>query len=675
MAGSPDAGLDAGAAGEWLACAFPGAVEVAGQLPSGPVRPRGAYAERALALRMRAFVQQVPPYRALRGLQAFAADGWADGVALRYPSHAELAPPFRGRAADMRPAAHGWVDTAPGRGAPGPPGPSPGGPGDGPAEETLSGLLDRVRRYFAVNSAVGAIGSPEQERGLARVCLMLARFEAGVVPERGATAEEIHRSVPGEEAREAAGLAEGLRSALPLQAAAAVSLSGLLPFGRGQVRGVAEPVFVRGWAEGDLMIGGTLITVCLGGQVEVARRLRHLVAHAWLDDRDRYRVRRVALFTGIPNTLLSWPVADLAARLLPGADQGAARAEFRALARREASEPRPALAAAAAAAARPAAGLRRPAAPLPGYPGRAAPLGTRGWEPWDVVAGAEWTLWDLWFCVVCVADCDGDWDALDARLYAGRAGKQSGERYWCHLADLRERLSAAGLTAAGLAGDLAGHRKVIEKARAKVLKGTGVRAQDFSPAMRDVPSGRRILRAHFGSWDLYPVSPRPSYEQLAAAAPFDLEAPGGWLPTHGNIEPLFRALEELEAGNLKDPAALLAVRRAGLTACSLAFCCVDDSYGSLADSTSDALLRFSRTDWRATGIDPAVFWRDVLEMLTVIGEFGVATHKHAKELMAGPGAERDKALASHVADDLHAQYVSGRLDWAASRLKELWEFI
>ena len=70
-----------------------------------------------------------------------------------------------------------------------------------------------------------------------------------------------------------------------------------------------------------------------------------------------------------------------------------------------------------------------------------------------------------------------------------------------------------------------------------------------------------------------------------------------------------------------------------------------------------------------------MFWRDVLEVLTVIGEFGVPTRKHARELMAGPGAERDKALVKHVADDLHAQYVTSRLDWAASDLKELWESV
>ena len=248
---------------------------------------------------MRALVQQVPPYRALRSLQAVAADGWADGVALRYPSHAELAPPFRGKAVDMRPTAHGWVDTAPGRGAPGSP---------GPAQETLSGLFERVRRYFAVNSAVGAVGSAEQERGLARVCLMLARFEAGVAPERGATAEEVHQGVPGEEVREVARLIAGLRSALPARWIARFPCPACWPWGADRCEGWPSRCS-RGWAEGDLVIGGTLVAVCLGGQAEVARRLRHLVAQVWLDDGDRYRVRQVALFTGIPNTLLCWPPA------------------------------------------------------------------------------------------------------------------------------------------------------------------------------------------------------------------------------------------------------------------------------------------------------------------------------------------------------------------------------
>jgi hypothetical protein len=535
-------------------------------------------------------------------------------------------------------------------------------PQPGPAEEAFCELFDRVRRYFATYSAVGAIGGAE--KGLARVCLMLARFEAGVVPEPGATAEQIHRSVPDDEVREMAGLVSGLRRALP----------GLLGHAGTPLPGVAEPVFAREQAEGDLMVGGTLVAVCLGDQAEVARRLRHLVAHAWLDAGDLYRVREAGVYLGAPGALVTWPVADLAAQLLSGADPDAARAEFRALAEREITVPRPA--ASADAAVR----RGRPAtAPPQGRPARkpdrATPAtGVYGPEAWDIVAGAEWTYWDLWFSVVSVADCRGDWDALDARFYAKRYSNQFAEPMWSHLVDLKGRLAAAGITAADLVGDLADDRKTIKKARSKVLEWTGIRDQDHSPAMDDIPSGRYTFRAHFGSWDLYPVSPRPFYEQLAAASPFDLEAPGWGLPTSGNITPLFTALEELEASHAKDPSTLLAVRRAGLTVSSLAHHRCDVSYGDLGEKTMDATLRFSRTDWRATGIEPAVFWRDVLEVFTVLANCAVA-YKHKNELMASLGAGRDKALIKQVVDDLHASYVSGRLDWPARQLKRLWESV
>jgi hypothetical protein len=141
---------------------------------------------------------------------------------------------------------------------------------------------------------------------------------------------------------------------------------------------------------------------------------------------------------------------------------------------------------------------------------------------------------------VCVVDHGGDWDALDARLYATPYNKEFAEPMWSHLVDLKDRLAAAGSTAADLVGDLVDHRKTIKKARSKVLEWTGIRGKDLSPAMRDIPSDRYAARAHFGGWDLYPVSPRPFYRRLAEATPFDLEAPGWGLPTFDNIAPCSR---------------------------------------------------------------------------------------------------------------------------------------
>ena len=296
-----------------------------------------------------------------------------------------------------------------------------------------------------------------------------------------------------------------------------------------------------------------------------------------------------------------------------------------------------------------------------------------GPEAWNTVAGAEWTYWDLWFSVVCVADHGGDWDDLDAKLYMASYSEFT-ERMWSHLVDLKSRLTTTGITAADLVGDLVRDRKTAAKARSKVVKRTGIRTKDLSPAMRDAPSDRRIARAHFGSWDLYPVSPRPFYAQLAAATPFDLEAQGWGLKTFENVTPLFEALAALEAEHADDPPTLLAVRRAGLTASSLAHHRCDDSYGDLSEHTTDATLRFTRSDWRATGIDPAVFWRDVLEVFIVLSNFGVA-YQHDKKLMANLGADRDRVLLKHLVDQLHASYVADRFDWPAREVKRFWGFV
>ncbi len=772
MPGSPNVRLDGGAIGEWCAHVFAAAPVVAGRLPCGQGRAHGEHTQRALTVRMGALVQQVPPYRALRGLRTVVADGWADSVARRYASHAQLVLPFRGKAADLRPIVHGWVDIAPGQATMGQQfGLLGAAPKPSPMESVLSELVDRVHRYFTTHATVGVIGEIGAETGLARLCLLLARFEAGVVPVPGVTVEQIRRGVPDDEVRELVGLVGTLRGAL-----------GDLLSRAGSPLGVAEPVFARGWAEGDLMVGGTLVAVSLGDQAEVARRLRQLVAQAWLDVDDLYRpVREVGVYSAVPGTLVTWPVADLAGQLLAGADPDAARAEFRALAEREFTGPRPAAVTGVTVQRRRECAIVATTMPVPDdedsailvdpyraerykdpRPGwqvtpngptcpsrelaelalpfcadlpdgwrlvyvedpyghlrphwqvvkrrktyqsstadaddlalvdflatvhelpptpekkstRAAPKNPTvyGPEVWNTVAEAEWTYWDLWFSVVCIADHRGDWDALEATLFAQARRPESAERMWSHLVDLTGRLSTAGITAADLAGDLVGDRKALTKARSKVLKRMGVRGKDLSPAMCDTPRHRYTVRALFGSWDLYPVSPHPFYERLAEATPFDLEKRGWGLPTFDNVDPLFQALDELETGHANNPAALLAVRRAGLTTSSLAHRRCDDSYGDLGDHTRAATLRFTRTDWRITGIDPAVFWRDVLEVFAVLSNSGV-TYEREDELIANLGADRDRALLERLVDDLHASYVADRLDGPAEMVKRFWGFV
>lgn len=84
-----------------------------------------------------------------------------------------------------------------------------------------------------------------------------------------------------------------------------------------------------------------------------------------------------------------------------------------------------------------------------------------GPDRWDVVAGLDWSCWDLWFCVVCLADHGGDWGAMDEAIQ--RADKHYGEQKWSHLRDLTDRLDRAGLSAADLVGGACGSRSCEER--------------------------------------------------------------------------------------------------------------------------------------------------------------------------------------------------------------------
>ena len=77
-----------------------------------------------------------------------------------------------------------------------------------------------------------------------------------------------------------------------------------------------------------------------------------------------------------------------------------------------------------------------------------------GPEPLRTKRDAVWSYWDLWFCVVAVADHDGDLDALVAAIEDRDGSFLSGtvEAKLSHLDDLRLRLTEARLDAEALAG-------------------------------------------------------------------------------------------------------------------------------------------------------------------------------------------------------------------------------
>jgi hypothetical protein len=107
----------------------------------------------------------------------------------------------------------------------------------------------------------------------------------------------------------------------------------------GTALGIAGPPFVRHWADGDLLVGDTLIDVKTvlraTDRARVTRWVWQVLSYAWLDTAaDRYRIRAVGLYLARHGILLRWETAELVSLLVgAGADQAAIRGEFLALAR------------------------------------------------------------------------------------------------------------------------------------------------------------------------------------------------------------------------------------------------------------------------------------------------------------------------------------------------------
>ena len=72
-----------------------------------------------------------------------------------------------------------------------------------------------------------------------------------------------------------------------------------------------------------------------------------------------------------------------------------------------------------------------------------------GPEPWATTNKTAWSYWDLWFCVVALADHDGDLDELTVAIEEGGrlSGGGTAEAKLSQLDDLRRRMAQAGIDA------------------------------------------------------------------------------------------------------------------------------------------------------------------------------------------------------------------------------------
>lgn len=347
--------LNGGDLEAWCAQTFPGTgalvdrVIVAARQAGAPVRPRGeitgthwADVGGAFGQRLADLVDPAPPYAALLGMIRVGWLSWgqAHAEAADYPTHAELDAAHRSRALSLRRTPDGWMDLGPTRDLLDP------DPVVGPV---MVELLRRARRYQAAHAPAGTIGHPGAETGLARSAWLLGAAEgiyrSGRVDERivevlrakGGVAEL--RAIPGEP------VAQEL-----VDLAARLVHHGVLAQWRraagdpdpGRPLGVAAPVLVPGWAEGDLLVGTaestTLLDVktviSLADRDRIARWLWQILCYAWLDTADLHRIRSVGLYLARHGVEVTWGLHTYAGMLLADNNSGLierTRRAFRAL--------------------------------------------------------------------------------------------------------------------------------------------------------------------------------------------------------------------------------------------------------------------------------------------------------------------------------------------------------
>jgi hypothetical protein len=237
-----------------------------------------------------------------------------------------------------------------------------------------------------------------------------------------------------------------------------------------------------------------------------------------------------------------------------------------------------------------------------------------GPEPWQEAAGRTWSHWDLWFCLILVSEFDEDWAAFSEEVWRRRSPyllTLDEESKVSHLEDLQARLADVGLVAADLVGAAAGDRKLLAKARRKVLDQPLDRGRDMTPAMWATPRERLWCRALRGHWERFPVSPASAHARFAdQVARARRRGRGGY----GIAQALQGLLDGQDQRLTGDAAARLALWRGLLTAGIEAFGEVRDRDGELAGFLGGWLAAYARLPWQPTGIEAEVYFADLCEL-------------------------------------------------------------
>ena len=291
-----------------------------------------------------------------------------------------------------------------------------------------------------------------------------------------------------------------------------------------------------------------------------------------------------------------------------------------------------------------------------------------GPETWATCEDRAWSYWDLWMCVVAVCDAGGDLCQVEARLVgelhrALLGSSTATEAKVSHLADLRARLDAAGIAPGDLAGDAVADTKVVRKARHK-LAATEVEGRAMTEPMRETPRARLRRRARFGSWDGFQVSPTPFYEELRGLVEVDRHIPKR--RTFAVTRTLGKRPQRVD-GPRRSPAERIALYRAFHTAGLELADRADDSYGNIGQLRDAAWRTYLGLDWRAAGIGPELWWRDLCEL--IVWEPYALGHKHETLPYASAPFEEVPVIES-ILTELAAEHEGLHLRWQADAARQ-----
>ena len=288
-----------------------------------------------------------------------------------------------------------------------------------------------------------------------------------------------------------------------------------------------------------------------------------------------------------------------------------------------------------------------------------------GPEVWAERAGREWSLWDLWFSVVALVDHDGDLDGLAEVIIASirrpqLSGRREAEAKLSHLWDLAVRLDAASLRVGDLAdAGVLGDKAVVRRARDKVTGRVSLEHRAMTPAMLATPRSQLGRRARFGHWTDFPSNPEAFYQRFRPIVERVGHTSKG--ASFSLVDRLVQRRRDLDGPRRTLPDRL-ALYRAFHTAGLVLADHTDDSYGAVGEARTEAWLAYLAIDWRSTGIDPVVYWRDLCELR--IWEPYAVDHDNTTAWFASATTDETDLIES-ILVDLETEHRQSVLDWEA----------